>query len=78
MNIGEKIDSSPDDQRSGNRGLSDTRPLRYCRDETQLSQDMAIFINGLPLAMLDQYLRQSVALGVAVSAAGGLFPDNKS
>ncbi len=33
--------------------FSVTRQLRYSRDETQLSLDMAIFINGLPVATFE-------------------------
>ena len=30
-----------------------TRQLRYSRDDTQLALDLAIFINGLPIATFE-------------------------
>ena len=44
--------------------FSVTRQLRYSRDETQRALDLALFINGLPLATFElknHYTRQTVA-----------------
>src|SRR5665811_2124563 len=37
----------------GQNRFSVTRPLRYSRDETQLALDLALFINGLPVATFE-------------------------
>jgi len=48
---------SPDNARAVERNLANrfsvTRQLRYSRDETQLSLDLALFINGLPVATFE-------------------------
>src|SRR5680860_719368 len=37
----------------GQNRFSVTRQLRYSRDETQLALDLALFINGLPVATFE-------------------------
>ncbi len=48
---------SPDNAKAVERYLANrfsvTRQLRYSRDETQLALDMALFINGLPVATFE-------------------------
>ncbi len=48
---------SPDNpaavERYGKNRFSVTRQLRYSRDETQLALDLALFINGLPIATFE-------------------------
>jgi type I restriction enzyme R subunit len=41
------------EERSAQNRFSVTRQLRYSRDETQLSLDLALFINGLPVATFE-------------------------
>ena len=48
---------SPGNERAAERFTSNrfsvTRQLRYSRDETQLALDLALFVNGLPVATLE-------------------------
>jgi type I restriction enzyme R subunit len=41
------------EERYGQNRFSVTRQLRYSRDETQLALDLALFINGLPIATFE-------------------------
>jgi type I restriction enzyme R subunit len=41
------------EERFGQNRFSVTRQLRYSRDETQLALDLALFINGLPVATFE-------------------------
>src|SRR5947209_6754459 len=41
------------EERSAQNRFSVTRQLRYSRDETQLALDLALFINGLPVATFE-------------------------
>lgn len=55
-------------ERHALNGFSVTRQLRYSRDETQLSLDLALFLNGLPIATMElknSLTKQTVADAVA-------------